>query len=131
MSCIINRNGNFRDLNSIIEDRVEEGQPFDQVRQKVKENNVELLESFGCSTPELIEEGFAFFLSLSLEATFNAWSNEDEGTSGISARALLSEATTPGAILALVGLLKAHPKAKASGDVNISYSNPSTRGARR
>jgi hypothetical protein len=128
--CIIGKNGNYRDLNSFVHALVAMGQSEEEAVDKVKTANLDLLNSFGCNTNELIKEGLEFFMSLSLQQTFNSWSNDDEGSSGISARALLPEATKPGAILALVGLLRSHPDAKASGSVNISYSNP-VRGARR
>ena len=96
----------------------------------LKEANTPMLESFGCTTEVLINEGFAFLMSVSLDKTFNSWSNVEDGTSGISGRKLVDAASTPGAILTMVGLLRCHPDAKASGELTISYNNPQ-RGLRR
>lgn len=97
-------------------------------RDDLLEDNRALLESFGCQTPELMEEGLDFLLSVSLDSTFSSWENVDEGTSGVSSRALT--AATPGAILALHGLLPLHPAAQSSGEVRVSLQNPQ-RGRRR
>jgi hypothetical protein len=97
-------------------------------RDDLLEDNRTLLESFGCATPELMEQGLDFLISVNLDATFSAWQNEDEGTSGVSSRALT--ASSPGAILALHGLLPLHPAAQSSGEVRVSLQNPQ-RGRRR
>lgn len=94
----------------------------------VKTANESLLRSFGCVTDEMIEQGFDFLKKISLASTFNSWSNDDEGSSGISSKALVVGADSPGAVLTLVGLLRRHPDAKASGSLSINYSNP-VRGA--
>lgn len=92
----------------------------------VLEANRPLLEGFGCAG-EQIEQGFEFLKEISLSSTFNSWSNEEEGSSGISSKALVASATTPGAILTLVGLLKAHPDASASGSLTMNFANPARR----
>lgn len=97
-------------------------------RDDLIEHNRALLESFGCQTPDLMEQGFEFLCSVSLDSTFSSWENVDEGTSGVSSRALV--AATPGAILALHGLLPLHPAAQSSGEVRVSLQNPQ-RGRRR
>lgn len=94
----------------------------------VKEANRPLIQSFGCSTDDLFNEGWEFMKGINLASTFNSWANDSEGSSGISAKALVSGATTPGAVLTLVGLLRKHPDAKASGSISINYGNP-VRGA--
>jgi hypothetical protein len=115
------RDGKFVDLNAL--------KPIFG-EDKLKEANTPMLESFGCATESLIDEGFAFLMSVSLDKTFNSWSNDTDGTSGISGRKLVDAASTPGAVLTMVGLLRSHPDAKASGELTISYNNPQ-RGLRR
>lgn len=114
----IHHTGRFVELTGLIDIAGEDA---------VKAANIQLLQSFGC-TDQQIDEGWEFLKSINLSSTFNSWANDDEGSSGISAKALVSGATTPGAVLTLVGLLRKHPDAKASGMVSINYSNP-TRGA--
>ena len=94
----------------------------------VLEANRPLLESFGCAN-EQVQEGFEFLKEISLSSTFNSWANDDEGSSGISSKALVASATTPGAVLTLVGLLKAHPDASPSGSLTLNYANPARRAA--
>lgn len=94
----------------------------------VKAANEPLLKSFGCVTDEMIDQGFEFLKKISLSSTFNSWSNDDEGSSGISSKALVAGVDSPGAVLTLVGLLRRHPDAKMSGSLSINYSNP-VRGA--
>ena len=115
------RDGKFVDLNAL--------KPI-VGEDALKEANTPMLQSFGCATETLVNEGFAFLMSVSLDKTFNSWSNEEDGTSGISGRKLVDAASTPGAVLCMVGLLRSHPDAKASGELTISYNNP-TRGSRR
>jgi hypothetical protein len=114
----IHHTGRFVDLTGLIDICGEDA---------VKEANTPLLTSFGCATDEMIDQGWDFLKSISLASTFNSWSNDDEGSSGISSKALVAGADSPGAVLTLVGLLRRHPDAKASGSLSINYSNP-TRG---
>ncbi len=93
-------------------------------------SNKALLESFGCQTPEQVNEGFEFLLSFSLDSTFNSWENEEEGTSGISSKGVMSNDLTIGGLITLRGLLQAHPSARPSGSLTFNYSNP-RRGLRR
>lgn len=115
------RDGKFIDLNAL--------KPL-VGEEALMEANAPMLKRFGCTTDDLVEQGFAFLMSVSLDKTFNSWSNVEDGTSGISGRKLVDAASTPGAILTMVGLLRSHPDAKASGELTISYNNP-TRGLRR
>ena len=116
--CFIAPSGDFQALPPLI--------ALVRDEQVVLEANRPLLESFGCVN-EQVQEGFEFLKSISLSSTFNSWSNEDEGSSGISSKALVASATTPGAILTLVGLLKAHPDAAPSGSLTVNFANPSRR----
>jgi len=115
------RDGKFVDLNAL--------KPIFG-ESMLKEANTPMLKTFGCATDDLLEQGFAFLMSVSLDKTFNSWSNDTDGSSGISGRKLVDAATTPGAVLTMVGLLRSHPDAKASGELTISYNNPQ-RGLRR
>lgn len=119
--CFVRPNGGFIAIGQLLELGV-------VTRDDLIEHNRSLLESFGCATPQLMEEGLDFLLSVNLDSTFSSWENADEGTSGVSSRAL--QATTPGAILALHGLLPLHPAAQSSGEVRVSLQNPQ-RGRRR
>ena len=116
--CFIAPSGEFQALPPLIALVRDEGM--------VLEANRSLLEGFGCAG-EQIQQGFDFLKSISLSSTFNSWANEDEGSSGISSKALVASATTPGAILTLVGLLKAHPDAQPSGSLTMNFANPARR----
>lgn len=93
-------------------------------------SNKALLENFGCQTEQQLQEGFDFLLTFSLDSTFNSWSNEEEGTSGISSKGVMSNDLTIGGLITLRGLLQAHPDARPSGSLTFNYSNPK-RGLRR
>jgi hypothetical protein len=93
-------------------------------------SNRDLLISFGCESEQQIKDGYEFLLSFSLDSTFNSWENDDEGTSGISSKGVMSNDLTIGALIALKGLLQAHPDARPSGTLTFNYSNPK-RGLRR
>ena len=123
---IFKPNGGFRSVAQVLETL--EDLQVEDARDKVLAANREFLVDCGCETEEQVEDGFEFMLSLNLEQTFNSWSNEDEGSSGISARNLIGLAERPGALLCLVGLLKGHVDAAASGTLTVSFNNP-TRGA--
>ena len=123
--CIITRENNLRSLTDTIDalaNALEKS--TDEAMRIVYDDNVELLEEFGCKTDELKAQGFKFFLSISTSQSFNAWSNDDDGTSGVSAKKLLSSDLRPGAILALYGLLSRHPDAASSGSLTMGWSNP-------
>jgi hypothetical protein len=118
--CFISNNGNFIAI-----------APFVKIcgREQVYASNKGLLETFGCQGNQ-IEEGFEFLLTFSLDSTFNSWENEEEGSSGISSKGVMSNDLTVGALITLKGLLQAHPDARASGTLTFNYSNPK-RGLRR
>lgn len=116
--CFVSPSGEFQALPPLI--------ALVQDENFVLDANRDLLEGFGCEGNQ-IAEGFEFLKSISLSSTFNSWSNEEEGSSGISSKSLVASATTPGAILTLVGLLKAHPDASASGSLTVNYANPARR----
>lgn len=113
--CFLSRTGEFRELSSLCEIFGE---------SVVKSANVELLNSFGCFGENQIEEGWNMLKSISLSSTFNSWSNQDEGSSGISSKALMSTDMAPGAILVIAGLLRRHPDASASGNITLNFQNP-------
>lgn len=115
--CFISPDGEFQALKPLIRLAGEAA---------VKAANADLLADFGC-TGEQIDQGFDFLCEISLSSTFNSWSNDEEGTSGISSKALVASATSPGAILTLVGLLKTHPDASASGSITLNFANPARR----
>lgn len=115
--CFVSPDGEFQALKPLIRLAGE---------QAVKAANVDLLSSFGCEGTQ-IDEGFKFLCEISLSSTFNSWANDDEGSSGISSKALVASATSPGAVLTLVGLLKAHPDASASGSLTLNFANPARR----
>lgn len=119
--CFIGPNNQFRAI-----------KPFIDIvgRDKVFASNKDLLKSFGCETETQIHEGFDFLLTFSLDSTFNSWQNEEEGTSGISSKGVMSNDLTIGGLITLRGLLQAHPDARASGTLTFNYSNPK-RGLRR
>ena len=119
--CFIGKDGNFVAIRPFIDIVGEE---------VVFVSNKALLENFGCQTEEQIREGFEFLLTFSLDSTFNSWSNDEEGTSGISSKGVMSNDLTVGALITLKGLLQAHPDARASGTLTFNYSNPK-RGLRR
>ena len=88
----------------------------------VRASNIALVEKFGC-VGDQVEQGIDFLFEFSLSSTFNSWSNTDDGSSGISAKQMLDNASTPGAILVLVGLLLCHKDAKKKGRLTIGYNN--------
>ena len=98
--------------------------PMDQATavRYVRASNVALVEKFGCIAGQ-IEEGLDFLFTFSLSSTFNSWSNADDGSSGISAKAKLDMANTAGARLVLIGLLESHSDAKKKGRLTIGYNN--------
>lgn len=119
---IFKRDGGYRSIQQVLETLSDLG--VDDAETQVFNSNVEFLRECGCDTPEQQKEGFEFMCSLNLETTFNSWSNEDEGSSGISARNLIGLAERPGALLTLVGLLKGHVDAASSGTLTVSFNNP-------
>lgn len=122
---ILTREGNLRSLTDTIDALMGAlDKSYEEAKGMVYDDNVELLQSFGCESDRLKEEGFQLFLSISTSASFNAWANEDDGSSGVSAKKLLSADLKPGAILALYGLLSRHPDAHASGSLTMGWSNP-------
>lgn len=123
---IFKPDGGYRSVSQVLETLLDLG--VEDARAQVLASNSEFLQECGCATQEQLEEGFEFMLSLNLETTFNPWSNEEEGSSGISARNLIGLAEKPGALLCLTGLLKSHVDASASGTLTVSFNNP-TRGA--
>lgn len=123
--CIITREGNLRSLTDTIDALATAlNKSVEEATDIVYADNVSLLEQFGCASDQLKDEGFQLFLSISTSASFNAWQNDDDGTSGVSAKKLLSADLKPGAILALYGLLSRHPDAHASGGLTMGWSNP-------
>lgn len=88
----------------------------------VRASQISLVEKFGC-IGEQVEQGVDFLFTFSLSSTFNSWNNNDDGSSGISAKAKLDLATTPGARLVLIGLLESHADAKKKGRLTIGYNN--------
>lgn len=94
----------------------------DTATRYVRASNVALVEKFGCLGTQ-IDEGLDFLFTFSLSSTFNSWSNTDDGSSGISAKAKLDLATTAGARLVLIGLLESHSDAKKKGRLTIGYNN--------
>lgn len=122
---ILTREGNLRSLTDTIDALMGAlDKSYEEAKEMVYDDNVELLQSFGCESDRLKEEGFQLFLSISTSASFNAWANEDDGSSGVSAKKLLTADLKPGAILALYGLLSQHPDAHASGSLTMGWSNP-------
>jgi|SaaInl74LU_5_DNA_1037368.scaffolds.fasta_scaffold00014_55 hypothetical protein len=117
--CFISPSGEFQALAPLI--------ALVRDEQLVFQANRPLLEGFGCQSDEQTKQGFDFLKSISLSSTFNSWANEEEGSSGISSKSLVASATTPGAILTLVGLLRSHPDASASGTLTVNYANPARR----
>ena len=119
--CFIGSDGNFVAI-----------KPFIDIvgREAVFVSNQALLQQFGCETETQISEGFEFLLTFSLDSTFNSWQNDEEGTSGISSKGVMSNDLTIGGLITLRGLLQAHPDARASGTLTFNYSNPK-RGLRR
>ena len=130
--CIITREGKFRSLTDTI-DAVSTAldKSVQEATDIVYTDNVALLEEFGCASDQLKKEGFALFLTISTSQSFNAWENDDDGSSGVSAKKLLSSDLKPGAILALYGLLSRHPDAHASGSLTMGWSNPQRGRSRR
>lgn len=88
----------------------------------VRVSNEALVKKFGC-VGDQIKEGIDFLFEFSLSSTFNTWSNADDGSSGISSKQMVDCASTPGAILVLVGLLLCHKDAKKKGRLTIGYNN--------
>lgn len=130
--CILTREGNLRSLTDTIDALASAlNQSTDEAMRTVYADNESLLEEFGCATPDLKAQGFKLFLSISTSQSFNAWQNEDDGSSGVSAKKLLSSDLKPGAILALYGLLSRHPDAHASGSLTMGWSNPQRGRSRR
>ena len=123
---IFKPDGGFRSVAQVLETLQDLG--IQDAREQVLASNIEFLRECGCDTEEQVNEGFELMCSLNLETTFNPWSNEEEGSSGISARNLIGLAEKPGALLCLVGLLKSHVDASASGTLTVSFNNP-VRGA--
>lgn len=123
--CILARGGGFRSLTDTI-DAVSTAldKSLEDATKLVYQDNVALLESFGCVSDQLKEEGFALFLTISTSQSFNSWENDEDGSSGVSAKKLLSSDLKPGAILALYGLLSRHPDAASSGSLTMGWSNP-------
>lgn len=119
---IFKPDGGFRSISQVLETL--EGMGVEDARDQVLAANREFLVDCGCETDDQIYDGFEFMLGLNLETTFNSWSNEEEGSSGISARNLIGLAESPGALLCLVGLLKGHVDAAASGTLTVSFNNP-------
>ena len=113
--CFVDPGGKFRELSALCA-------IFGN--DVVKEANLDLLRSFGCSGDDQLEQGWEMLTSISLSNTFNSWSNADEGSSGISSKALMSADLAPGAILVIAGLLKRHPDASSSGSLTLNFSNP-------
>lgn len=111
----VSPSGDFRELSALIS-------IFGEA--VVKTANTDLLASFGCAGEDQIAQGWEMLKSISLSSTFNSWSNADEGSSGISSKALMSADMAPGAILVVAGLLKRHPDASASGSLTLNFSNP-------
>jgi len=130
--CILTREGNLRSLTDTIDALASAlNQSTDEAMRTVYADNESLLEEFGCATPDLKAQGFKLFLSISTSQSFNAWQNEDDGASGVSAKKLLSSDLKPGAVLALFGLLSRHPDAHASGSLTMGWSNPQRGRSRR
>ena len=113
--CFVASSGDFRELSAVIS-------IFGEA--VVKTANTELLSSFGCNGEEQVDEGWEMLKNISLSQTFNSWKNSDEGSSGISSKALMSADMAPGAILVIAGLLRRHPDASASGNLTLNFSNP-------
>tara|TARA_E500000331_G_C17077319_1_gene635344 strand:+ start:80 stop:547 length:468 start_codon:yes stop_codon:yes gene_type:complete len=88
----------------------------------VRASQIALVEKFGCIGAQ-VKEGVDFLFTFSLSSTFNSWNNNDDGSSGISAKAKLDLATTAGARLVLIGLLESHSDAKKKGRLTIGYNN--------
>ena len=129
---ILTREGNLRSLTDTIDALMGAlDKSYEEAKEMVYDDNVELLQSFGCESDRLKEEGFSLFLSISTSASFSAWANDDDGSSGVSAKKLLSSDLKPGAILALYGLLSRHPDAHASGSLTMGWSNPQRGRSRR
>lgn len=129
---ILTREGNLRSLTDTIDALMGAlDKSYEEATSMVYSDNESLLEEFGCATDRLKEEGFQLFLSISTSASFNAWQNEDDGSSGVSAKKLLSSDLKPGAVLALYGLLSRHPDAHASGSLTLGWTNPQRGRSRR
>lgn len=123
--CIITRDGKFRSLTDTIE-AVSTAKDIDyqEAYQEVYQDNIALLKEFGCASDQLLKEGFELFLTISTSQSFNSWENDEDGSSGVSAKKLLNDDLKPGAILALYGLLSRHPDARSSGSLTMGWSNP-------
>lgn len=113
--AFISTSGEFRELTALCE-------IFGEAA--VKAANTELLSSFGCNGEDQLNDGWEMLCSISLSSTFNSWANQEEGTSGISSKALMSADLAPGAILVIAGLLRRHPDAASSGSLTLNFSNP-------
>lgn len=113
---VIRPDGEYRSMRDVLEQT-----DGDDAEDKVLSANRDFLEKAGCETEGLIQGAWKMLLAISPEKSFSYWEN-DTG-SGVSCRALVGEAETPGAFLALLALLRQHNKAEASGELTLSWRN--------
>ena len=119
--------GDYQPLHALVNGMVNHPVPTmridrDTANAYVRASQIALVQKFGCIGPQ-VEEGVDFLFTFSLSSTFNSWQNNDDGSSGISAKAKLDLATTAGARLTLIGLLESHSDAKKKGRLTIGYNN--------
>lgn len=98
------------------------GKTEEEAKAILLESNRNLIEDdFGCKEQQS-SQALSFLLMIDLSRTFRYWENSDEGRAGISSKDLVVEASTPGAWLALRGLILKHKMARASGSLSVSYN---------
>lgn len=120
--CAIDKEGNLLSLSQHLTTLTNLGMAEEDAKALLLQSNQELIEQdFGCKE-EQCGEALSFLLMIDLGRTFRYWENNDEGRAGISSKDLVVEASTPGAWLALRGLILKHKKARASGSLSVSYN---------
>lgn len=114
---IIRPDGEYRSMRDVVEQT-----DGDNPESVCLNANRDFLEKVaGCESQRLLDEAWAMLMAISPSKSFSYWEN-DTG-SGVSCRALISEADGPGSFLALIALLRSHNKAEASGELTISWRN--------
>lgn len=120
--CAIDKEGNLLSLAQHLTTLMNLGMTEGDAKALLLESNQSLIEQdFGCKE-EQREEALEFLLLIDLSRTFRYWENVEEGRAGISSKDLVVEASTPGAWLALRGLILKHKKARPSGGLSVSYN---------
>lgn len=129
--CAIDKEGNLLSLAQHLTTLMNLGMAQEDAKNILLESNKQLIETdFGCKE-EQCGQALDFLLVIDLSRTFRYWENADEGRAGISSKDLVVEASTPGAWLALRGLILKHKNARPSGALSVSYNfNLRSSGAR-